>query len=69
MMKNTIILFICLIFISSCGDESVLKKVAAQSTKLVISGYYAVGEKRNKDVVFETDKKDEINKILAYIGH
>jgi len=67
MIKNILILFICLIFISSCGDNAVLKKISDQTSKLVISGYYTVGDKRTKNVVYETDKKDEIMKILGFI--
>ena len=67
MVKNILILFISLIFISSCGDNAVLKKIADQSTKLTISGYYTIGEKRTKNIVYETDKKDEIMKILGFI--
>ena len=52
---------------SSCGDDAVLKKIADQTTKLTISGYYTVGNKRTKEVVFETVNKDEIKKILGYI--
>ena len=60
-------MLICIIFISSCGDDAVLKKIADQTTKLTISGYYNVGNKRTKEIVFETDKKDEIQKILGYV--
>ena len=66
MIKSILLILICLIFIS-CGDNAVLKKIADQSSRLVISGYYTSGDKRTKNVVFETDKKDEIVKILGYI--
>lgn len=66
-MKNILILFTCLLFFSSCGDDAVLKKIADQTTKLTISGYYTVGNKRTKEVVFETVNKDYIKKILGYV--
>lgn len=66
-MKNIAILFTCLLFFSSCGDDAVLKKIADQTTKLTISGYYTVGNKRTKEVVFETVNKDYIKKILGYV--
>jgi hypothetical protein len=66
-MKKLSILFFTLLLISSCGDDAILQKIAGETSKLVISGYYSVGEKRMKTVVYETDKKDEIKKILGYI--
>jgi hypothetical protein len=67
-MKNILFLLAFTLFFCSCSDDVIIKKISNESSKLSISGYYTVGDKRTKELVYETEKKDDIKKILGYIS-
>ena len=58
---------VCLIFLSSCGDVAIVKKIGDKTNSLVISGYYISGGKTFKKNLYKTDNKDEIRRILGFI--
>ncbi len=67
-MKKLLPLFLIAFFFCSCGDDVIIQKIADESSRLVISGYYTVGDKRTKELVYQTEKKDDIKKVLGYIS-
>jgi hypothetical protein len=67
-MKNILFLLAFSLLFFSCSDDVIIKKIADESSKISISGYYTVGDMRTKQLVYETEKKDDIKKILGFIS-
>ena len=67
-MKKIILFPVLMFFVSSCQDNEMLSKLIGETQKLSIYVYKNEGNKRTKNFILETDKKEEIEKLAGYIS-
>jgi hypothetical protein len=67
-MKKIFILPLLMLVVLSCQDNGVLIKILSETQNLSVFIYKDEGNKRTKTLVYETGKRDEIEKFAAYIS-